>query len=177
MLTSLGLAPAHRPLARSDKALPGEAIDFGIRTAYRVAHRMLRAYWSVRRPDTHGALVAVWNAGEVLLVKNSYRREYTFPGGYIRKGESPEAAGARELEEECGVQVEVSRIRLAYDGVELYEQRNDRVTILEVELDVRPTVVVDNREVVWAGFKSPREVLSMPVVPHIRTYLKDRQAD
>lgn len=155
------------------RAVGGEAVDLGFRTAYRVAHRMLRTYWSVRKPHTHGALIAVWHDGQILIVKNSYRREYTLPGGYMRANETPEQGAARELREEVGVDVSASSLRLAYDNTKPYENRRDHVTICEVKLDEPIEFAVDNREVVWAGFRNPSEVLAMPIVPHLREYLED----
>jgi len=156
------------------KPIAEGAVDLGFRAAYRVAHRLLRAYWSFRRPSTWGALVAVWHEDELLLVKNSYRTHYTLPGGYIRPGESPEQAGARELREECDLEVAPDRIRQVYDATKLFEHRNDRVTIVEVTVPHRPVIEVDNREVVWAGFKPKTEVLALPIVPHLREYLTNR---
>lgn len=154
--------------------LKDDVVDLGFRTAYRVAHRLLRAYWSVRKPTTHGALVALWNCGQLLLIKNSYRTHYTLPGGYIRDGETAEEAGARELREECRIRVTANDVREVYDGTKAFENRNDRVTIVELELDDRPEFHVDRREVVWAGFRDPADVLAMPIVPHLRDYLAVR---
>ncbi|MEM6297024.1 MAG: NUDIX domain-containing protein [Myxococcota bacterium] len=159
-----------KPLSVRD--LGTEAVDLGFRTAYRTAHRMLRAYWSVRKPQTHGALIAAWFDGQILIVKNSYRREYTLPGGYVRSGESPEQGAARELREEVGVQVSPSDLRLAYSDTKLYENRRDHVTICEVQLEHAIELAVDNREVVWAGFRRPSEVIALPIVPHLREYLR-----
>jgi len=152
--------------------LAREAVDFGFRTAYKTAHRMLRAYWGIRNPHTHGALIAVWHDGQILLVKNSYRRDYTLPGGYVRPDETPEQGAARELREEVGVSVSPSDLRLAYSNTKPYENRRDHVTICEVELDHAIEFEVDNREVVWAGFRRPDEVLALPIVPHLREYLQ-----
>jgi 8-oxo-dGTP diphosphatase len=150
-------------------------LDRGIQLGFIVAHRMLRAYWRVRRPRTHGALVAVWNQGELLIVKNSYRREHTLPGGYQRPGETSAEAGARELAEECGIFIEPERIRETYNGVHPFEHRKDDVTIVEVEIDKRPEVIgIDHREVTWAGFKAPHEILRMEIVPHLREYIGAR---
>ncbi len=151
--------------------LAQEAVDFGFRTAYKTAHRMLRAYWGLRNPHTHGALIAVWHDGQILLVKNSYRRDYTLPGGYVRPDETPEQGAARELREEVGVEVSPSALRLAYSETKPYENRRDHVTICEVELEHAIDFAVDNREVVWAGFRRPDEVLALPIVPHLREYL------
>jgi ADP-ribose pyrophosphatase YjhB (NUDIX family) len=154
----------------------GAVIDLGFRTAYKVAHRMLRAYWRVRRPSTHGALVAVWHDGKLLLVKNSYRRHYTLPGGYVRPRETAAAAAQRELLEEVRLAVPLDRLREVYSRTHPFENRHDKVTIVEVEVDTPPRFDVDNREVVWAGFESPAQVLRRPIVPHLEEYLREREA-
>ena len=152
------------------------SIDRGIQFGFIVAHRMLRAYWAVTRPQTRGALVAVWSAGDLLIVKNSYRTEHTLPGGYRRPGETPEEAGARERAEECAMYIDPRRIREVYHGVHPFEFRKDDVTIVETEIETRPEQIgIDYREVTWAGFKSPDEILRMKIVPHLREYLEQRK--
>ncbi len=151
-----------------------EVVDFGFRTAYRVAHRLLRAYWKVRKPSTHGALIAVWHEGRLLLVKNSYRQQYSLPGGYVQVGESPVAAAQRELREEVNLRVPLEQLREVYSNVHPFENRRDRVTIVEIEVDEPPQIAVDNREVVWAGFQTPEQVLARSIVPHLAEYLEGR---
>ena len=148
-----------------------DVIGLGYQAAYIVAHRMLRAYWFVRRPTTWGSLIAVWHDGELLVVKNSYRRQFSLPGGYVREGETPAQAACRELGEEVGVHVPPERARPSFTAIREFEFRNDGVTIVEVTLQERPSLAVDNREVVWAGFLSPAEIRERPVVPHVRDYL------
>ena len=151
-------------------------LDRGIQLGFIVAHRMLRAYWAVRRPRTKGALVAVWHRGDLLIVKNSYRREHTLPGGYRRPGESAAEAGARELAEECSIYIDPTRIREAYQGEHPFEFRKDDLTILETEIETRPANIgIDYREVTWAGFKAPDEILKMNIVPHLREYILERK--
>lgn len=156
------------------RSFRGTLVDLGFRTAFKVAHRLLRSWWFLRRPRTRGALVALWNDGKILLVKNSYRRHYTLPGGYIRSEETASQAGARELSEEVDIEVSPEDIREAYSGVHPFEFRADDVTVVELEVSERPVFAVDNREVVWAGFKAPDEVLALPIVPHLREYLQTR---
>lgn len=163
--------------SRSASASSVDAVvDLGVRTAYKVAHRMLRAYWKVRRPNTHGALIAVWHEGKLLLVKNSYRRHYSLPGGYVRPGESALAAARRELIEEVDLRLPIERLREVYSRTHEFENRHDRVTIVEIEVDEPPQLLVDNREVVWASFEPPDAILRRPIVPHLADYLREREA-
>lgn len=150
-------------------------IDPPIRLAFRTAHLMLRSYWFVRRPHTSGALAAIWHDGKILLVKNSYRRQYTLPGGYVRPGEDPRAAASRELFEEVSVRVPPAHFEHAYHGTKDFEFRHDTLDIYEARIDVAPTMQVDNREVVWAGFKTVSETRALPIVPHLVEYLEDHE--
>jgi 8-oxo-dGTP pyrophosphatase MutT (NUDIX family) len=74
------------------------------RLAYRLAHRLRKIWWRVRRPRVTGCrLLAFDEAGRVLLVRHSYGSgNWMAPGGGIKRDEDPLQAGARELREECG---------------------------------------------------------------------------
>ena len=146
-------------------------IDLAYQAAFKTAHRLLRLYWTVRRPHKGGILIAIWNGGELLIVKNTYRKQHTLPGGYPRGGESPPQTGARELAEECDVHVAPEQLKEVYRGEHLFEGRRDDVTIVEVELPTRPNIRVDHREVAYARFARPDESLGLEIVPHLREYL------
>lgn len=145
-----------------------------IRAVYRAAHWGLRLLWLVRRPETTGALVAVWYEGRVLLVKNSYRAQMTLPGGYVRPREDRRTTAARELREEVGINVQPKRLMHAYRGTHLFEHRKDTLDIYEFEVDTAPKVRVDDREVVLAEFHTPDQALGMEIVPHLQDYLAQR---
>jgi 8-oxo-dGTP diphosphatase len=149
-------------------------LDPAIRVAYRGAHLLLRSYWFWRRPHTSGALVAAWHDGKILLVKNSYRKQYTLPGGYVRPGEDPRAAAARELREEVGMRLDKERLTHAYHGTKSFEFRHDTLDIYETELDAAPELDIDRREIVWAGLKTPAEARELGIVPHLEEYLEGR---
>ncbi|WP_406070216.1 NUDIX domain-containing protein [Micromonospora sp. NBC_01638] len=51
-------------------------------------------------------------AGNVLLVKPTYRDHWAFPGGYVDEGEYPHGACAREIREELGISVVVGGLLL-----------------------------------------------------------------
>jgi ADP-ribose pyrophosphatase YjhB (NUDIX family) len=63
----------------------------------------------VRRatPSFHvGAICVIERAdGALLLIRNSYRPRWGFPGGFLKRSESPDDAARREVREEVGVDV------------------------------------------------------------------------
>ena len=142
-----------------------------MRTAYRAAHLMLRSYWFVRRPRTNGALAALWHDGRILLVKNSYRRQLSLPGGYVRPGEDPRRAASREVHEEIRIHVPPERFDIAYHGTRPFEFRSDTLDIYETRISEKPVIRIDRREVVWADFLTVEEIRRRKIVPHLRDYL------
>ncbi|WP_302182636.1 NUDIX hydrolase [Paraconexibacter antarcticus] len=78
------------------------------RLAYRAAFQVMRVWWFVVRPHTHGVKLVVWAGDEVLFVRHTYgnRRTWELPGGGRHRGESPEAAATREAREELGLVLE-----------------------------------------------------------------------
>jgi 8-oxo-dGTP diphosphatase len=145
-----------------------------VRFAYRSAYWAARVWWSIRRPRTFGAVVALWNDGRILLVRASYRPCYTLPGGFLKPGETAREAASRELEEELQLFIPPVAFRLGWTGSRRFESREDTVTIWEVLLDAPPPVRVDGRELIWAGWKTPAEARSLRLLPHVREYLASR---
>jgi 8-oxo-dGTP diphosphatase len=146
-------------------------LNAGIRRGYRWAYLVLRLWWSVRRPHTHGAAVALWHEGKVLMVRASYRDCYTLPGGSIRRGEPPEQAARREVMEEIGFDLPPHALRHAWHGTVHFESRLDTMDIWEVSLDEPPAVHVAGREIVWAGWMDPSAALGRRLLPHVAAYL------
>jgi 8-oxo-dGTP diphosphatase len=151
-------------------------IDFAYRVAYRCAYRMMRVYWAAMRPQTHGALVAIWHQGEVLLVKNSYVPYFSLPGGYVRRDETGREAALRELFEETGLRVSSSDLKLALDEQHDWEGKREHIEIFEVDVAERSTVAVDHREVVAAEFHSPTDALLLQLFPPLRRVIERRIA-
>ncbi len=149
-------------------------IDLLFRMLYRLAYRAMRVYWAVFHPRTHGALVALWHGGEVLLVHNSYTPYYSLPGGYVRPRETGREAARRELLEEVGIRVELSELAPVLDQERAWEGKRDRVEIFELGLPRRPAFQVDNREVVEAGFYAPARALELELFPPVRDAIQRR---
>jgi ADP-ribose pyrophosphatase YjhB (NUDIX family) len=153
-----------------------QVIDLLFRVAYRCAYRMMRVYWAVLHPATHGALVALWYRGEILLVRNSYVPYYSLPGGYVRPNESGRDAALRELIEETGVRARPEDLHLAVDERHQWEGKDEHIEIFNLDVHEPPRVVVDNREVVEASFFSPARALTLPLFPPLRQIIERRMS-
>jgi len=151
-------------------------VDLCFRQAYRVAYRLMRVYWRVRRPRTRGALVAVWNQGELLLVRNSYVPYYSLPGGYLRRNETGRQAAIRELAEEIGVNRSEGELELVLSEINEWEGKRDGVEIFALEVPERPSVHIDQREVIEAAWFAPEQALRLELFPPIRRAIELRTA-
>jgi 8-oxo-dGTP diphosphatase len=75
-----------------------------------------------RIPASAGALIFD-RAGRLLILKPTYKKRWTIPGGQIAPdGESPWEACRRETLEECGLEIECGRLV----GVDFLRPRADR---------------------------------------------------
>lgn len=122
------------------------------RLLLRVAYTLALTYWFVFRPQGRGAYVAVWHAGRVLTIRNSYKRGLTFPAGGVGRSESVELAAVRELQEEVGIQIPLDALRFAGTFVSYSEFKQDVSTVFEYECDELPQVQIDGTEVCDAEF-------------------------
>ncbi len=114
-------------------------------------YRLRRLVHRVFRVRTRGAKVMVFNpAGELLLIRNSYGRTHlhVLPGGGIGRRETPEAAAAREVREEVGLEVRrLVRVSEHFNGA---EGKRDTITLFTALADGTPSI--DNLEVEEARF-------------------------
>jgi 8-oxo-dGTP diphosphatase len=164
------------PMRGGDEG-PGDGptpVDRAFQLAYQVAYRLMRIYWRVRRPTTQGALIAVWHAGEVLLVQNSYVPYLSAPGGYVGRKEAPTAGAVRELREEVGIEARPEQLVLALDLTHDWEGKRDHVRIYHLDLAQRPRLRIDHREVVQATWHRPERAIELNVFPPLKRVIETR---
>ena len=160
----------------SDSSPAPTLLDRGFQLAYICAYQLMRVYWRARRPLSHGALVAIWCGGEVLLVRNSYVRYYSAPGGYVNRDEDGRQAALRELREEVGVVAAPEQLQLALDVTHDWEGKRDHVQIFHLQLAERPQIRIDQREVVSAAWFSPERVRTLNVFPPLAQAIAEHAA-
>ena len=152
-----------------ERAQPGTLIDFVWRLALRLGFRLARVWWHLRRPRHEGALVAIYVGQALLLVKSSYRAEWSFPGGSLQPGETPDAAAQREMDEEIGLSPFPLRPAGSVSGI--WDGRRDQVHFFELRLDCMPELRLDNREIIAARLVSPEELQGIALTEAVTAYL------
>jgi 8-oxo-dGTP diphosphatase len=137
---------------------------------FRYGYPLARVWWRVWRPRHEAALVAVYVGRELLLLKSSYRATWNFPGGAIRRGETPEAAAQRELAEEIGL---TGNTLVPAEGASgNWGGRRVRVHFFELRLDRLPELKLDNREIIAARWVSPDELPGIALTGAAAAYLR-----
>lgn len=150
------------------------AADCLYRGLYRTGFRLALVYWRLRRPKHRGALVAIWADQRLLVVRQSYRRALSFPGGGVHSGEQPREAALRELAEELDLRVDPASLRQVYETTGLFDGRRDTVSFFELHLAGEPAIKPDNREIVAAEFLDSASVENSAVSGPVARYLEWR---
>lgn len=104
-------------------------------------------YWRIFQPKSTGIKVFIKYKDKVLFIKNSYGHKYrnwTLPGGGVKKGESLEEAAKREVMEEVGIRLDnlVNKGSFLYTG----EGKKNTIWVFFTEVD-RDETKIDNFEV------------------------------
>lgn len=124
-----------------------------------------------------GAFVVIRAGDDLLVVRHGYRRGLDLPGGGRRRGESSREAAAREINEEIGLTVApeaLRRLGAVRRGFRAHHERDD---VFELRVAALPAVIVDHRELVWAGPLGEAAArwrdLQIPVRWYLRRYAPD----
>jgi 8-oxo-dGTP pyrophosphatase MutT (NUDIX family) len=140
-------------------------LDWSYRLAYRLAYPVIRRWWRLYGHD--GVEIAVWLEDCVLAVRHSYKRGLHLPGGGIAKGEDHRITAVRELQEEVGIAIDPSQLRLVFTAKSLHGVLH----FYEAQLEAMPALKIDRREIVEAVFC--RRPLSLEPNRRVDAYLVD----
>ena len=151
---------------------PWTLLDAAWQLAFRIGFPLARVWWQMRRQHHEGVLVAIYVDHALLLVRPSYRPAWTFPGGGVERGETPEAAARRELAEEIGFPP--YELLPAGSACGTWDGRKDKVHFFELRLDRLPQLQLDNREIIAAQLVRPRELQDMALTGPVAAYLDGR---
>jgi 8-oxo-dGTP pyrophosphatase MutT (NUDIX family) len=98
----------------------------------------------VARVAMPASLVVATHADAVLMMFDSWRKQWELPGGMREPGESPREAAVRELGEETGIHgVDLSLVAVAEFDLTKPERR-ELLAVYRVHLQVVPRLVVND---------------------------------
>lgn len=102
----------------------------------RTARFWLSVYWKIFKPVTLGVrCIVIDEQDRILLVRHRGTNQWFLPGGMIQKNETLSQAAARELEEETGVKVVSSLLRLFGCYTATKEGKRDYVIVYSVSVN------------------------------------------
>jgi ADP-ribose pyrophosphatase YjhB (NUDIX family) len=145
------------------------------RIFYKLAYKLILFVWFFYKPTVKGVYIAVWCDKKILIIKNSYRKQFTIPCGRIKRGENLTEAAVRELSEEVSLKVYESELKFIGQYKFNYKYVSEIGNFFELEISNLPNISVDNREVVWARFTAPDKALLLELNPLVRSYLGRRE--
>ncbi len=116
--------------------------------------------------------------GRILLARHAYQNIWAFPGGAIDPEEHPYDAGVREIKEETGLDVEITRIISVHGGPEFsWSYANgDRVNYVIIALEARllgGAMEPDGEEVLELRYFSVEEIEELGVWEWMHVVLRE----
>jgi 8-oxo-dGTP diphosphatase len=119
--------------------------------------------WQASLPKKKVAVKVIITSdrGNVLLVKPNYKDTWQMPGGGVEEYEDPKVAAVRETEEETGIKIETSDLRLV-DSI--FKAKDDYLFLLFecTKLYVEDAdYSVEDDEIEEYKFVNPTEVTSL----------------
>jgi 8-oxo-dGTP diphosphatase len=116
-----------------------------------------------------------------MLVRPTYKEYWDLPGGYVNEGESPRQACVRELAEELGLHVEITRL-LTVDWAPRHDEGDKMLFIFDgghLDPDQLSAIVFTDGEISeWAFFDETQlDSVTIPrLARRIRATLQARHA-
>ena len=135
---------------------------------------LARYYWTLFAPKAHGAVCVIEHQNRLLLIRNTYGlRQWNFPGGRVKRGESPEATARREVQEEVGLALpELTGLGEIYAGPPEAKRAIVHCHYAKVE---SPVLNLDAGEILEAAWFEPNQMPEFisPAVPKIMNLVQN----
>ena len=144
---------------------------------------MSKEYYDSQPKKMIAAKALLFNpAGELLLVKPSYKPYWSLPGGLVEAAESPQAACIREVYEEVGLNIvpELADVEWLAANDEFPERIHFTYLAGTLSAAQIAAIVVDGEEIVDYRFVQPArayELLNHNVVAGVRKCIEVREKD
>ncbi|MEZ5823231.1 MAG: NUDIX hydrolase [Geminicoccaceae bacterium] len=140
---------------------------------YRVGYPLARLWWRLFGGTAVGSTVALRCGDRLLVLRESYRRGLGLPAGGRKPGESALANAVRELHEEVGIMLQPDKLVMLSEVSFASEGRQIHNSFFEAFLDEPPDPVVDQREIVWAGWMEVEAITADEAQRGLRIYLDE----
>lgn len=124
-------------------------------------HRLLELYLSIDRRERQAATGYIFFKEKLLLIRQSYGTQvWTYPGGFLHKGEVPEIGLRREVYEEVGLIL--ARVKLIEKTTDSRKNHNITVHRFYAEAKTDKTVPdkVEVLETRWVSFEELPQYVS-----------------
>lgn len=110
--------------------------------------KVLHMYFLVTRPLTLGARALIYDKSSkaIYLIKHTYQKGWSLPGGGVEVGESGLMALHRELEEETGI-IPVDPILKSLYYNDLVSKRDHVLVFLVDKWVLKANFIVDSKEI------------------------------
>jgi ADP-ribose pyrophosphatase YjhB (NUDIX family) len=123
-------------------------------------------------PLVAGCAAIVWDAHRerILLTRRSDNGRWCLPGGRMESGESAAEACAREVLEETGLRVRVTRLVGVYTSpdfvIEYADGNRYQIVAMSFEAEIIGGELVVSEETTEHGYFTPDQIRSMDLVEH-----------
>ena len=123
-------------------------------------------------PLVAGCAAVIWDARRqrILLTRRSDNGRWCLPGGRMESGESAAEACAREVLEETGLRVRVTRLIGIYTSpdfvIEYADGNRFQIVAMSFEAEIVGGELVVSEETTEHGYFTPDQIRSMDLVEH-----------